>query len=110
MFERDAAGGGVYALKPQCGAVIDAHEARVPRQFDRVDIGAKMMTRYAVKRFRTDDVLRRQLLGLMDDPRHRGLRYSKITAELAYRSGCIAACKQRFISGRANIHKWVAIQ
>ena len=98
----------VRAYKPGTGAPIDARPAgRGRREINGVNIGAKVMTRDTVEVLRLKDEFRRELLGLVDDPRHRGLGDLEISPQLADGASTITASEQRFVAGHSGIHKRV---
>lgn len=86
--------------------MIDAGPARGRLEhFDRVDIGAKMITWHAVKAFGGKHVLGRQLFRLINPSPYLRLWHAQVARHLAIASCTIAAEAKRFVTGEFFIHE-----
>lgn len=96
LIEGDRAGLAIYRDEPGAG-------------FGRIDIGAQMMTRHAIKPFDSEHKFGGHLLGLIEPAPHRGLGSAEIASELRLASCCLNGCEEGFETGGPNIHNQMII-
>lgn len=84
--------------------LIYADEAACGGQIDRVDIGAKMMTKHTSRRFGAQDEFGGELLGLVQPPPDGGLGYAEVRGHFLLRAEMVSHHRERFEAGGRCCH------